>query len=127
MAVETDFEVNFTGKFIVKATNPMPDQPHILTLSNLDLLSGRFPVTYFYFYPNKPHDHDHDASNFTSIIESLKTSLANTLDCYYPFCGRIVLDYLISKVWVIGMGRISNIQSMGYRYGLMCKVWVLEY
>ncbi|CAN6722577.1 unnamed protein product [Malus baccata var. baccata] len=92
MAVEADFEVNFTGKFIVKATNPMPDQPHILTLSNLDLLSGRFPVTYFYFYPNKPHDHDHYASNFTSIIESLKTSLANTLDCYYPFCGRIVTN-----------------------------------
>lgn len=89
MGAETDFEVNFTTKFIVKPTNPMVDHPHILSLSNLDLLSGRFPVSYFYFYPNKPHDL-HAATDFSSIIESLSTSLASTLNSYYPFAGRIV-------------------------------------
>ncbi|KAM5573782.1 coniferyl alcohol acyltransferase [Rosa sericea] len=79
-----EFEVNFTRKFIVKASNPLV-KPHILTLSNLDLLSGRFPVTYFYFYPSKP-----DANMNTT--ESLKSSLAKTLNCYYPFAGRIVLN-----------------------------------
>ncbi|XP_050375639.1 coniferyl alcohol acyltransferase isoform X2 [Argentina anserina] len=79
-----EFEVNFTRKFIVKALNPLV-QPHILTLSNLDLLSGRFPVTYFYFYPKKPHAND-------NITESFKSSLAKTLDSYYPFAGRIVIN-----------------------------------
>ncbi|KAL6183797.1 hypothetical protein ACLB2K_045208 [Fragaria x ananassa] len=79
-----EFEVNFTRKFIVKASNPLV-KPHILTLSNLDLLSGRFPVTYFYFYPSKPH------ANF-NITESLKSSLAKTLNSYYPFAGKIVLN-----------------------------------
>ncbi|KAL6180893.1 hypothetical protein ACLB2K_047551 [Fragaria x ananassa] len=79
-----EFEVNFTRKFIVKASNPLV-KPHILTLSNLDLLSGRFPVTYFYFYPSKPH------ANF-NITESLNSSLAKTLNSYYPFAGKIVLN-----------------------------------
>ncbi|KAK9928295.1 hypothetical protein M0R45_025438 [Rubus argutus] len=78
------FEVNFTRKFIVKASNPLV-KPHILTLSNLDLLSGRFPITYFYFYSNKSHAK-------VNIIESLNSSLAKTLNCYYPFAGRIVLN-----------------------------------
>ncbi|XP_024175141.1 coniferyl alcohol acyltransferase [Rosa chinensis] len=79
-----EFEVNFTRKFVVKASNPLV-KPHILTLSNLDLLSGRFPVSYFYFYPSKP-----DAN--INIIESLKSSLAKTLNYYYPFAGQIVLN-----------------------------------
>ncbi|KAG6635919.1 coniferyl alcohol acyltransferase [Carya illinoinensis] len=78
------FEVNFTGKSIVRAANPLPG-PHILTLSNLDLLSGRFPVTYFYFY-RKPL-----VSNFTpTIVDILKSSLSETLNNFYPFAGRIV-------------------------------------
>ena len=77
------FEVNFTEKSIIKAVNPLPG-PHILTLSNLDLLSGRFPVTYFYFY-HKPL-----VSNLTPIVDILKNSLAETLNYYYPFAGRIV-------------------------------------
>ncbi|KAK9276013.1 hypothetical protein L1049_005544 [Liquidambar formosana] len=77
------FEVNFTGESIVKAMGPSRE-PHVLTLSNLDLLSGRFPVTYFYFY-HRPVE-----NSFTSIIEALKSSLSETLNHYYPFAGRIV-------------------------------------
>jgi hypothetical protein len=78
------FEVNFTGKSIIRAINPLPG-PHVLALSNLDLLSGRFPVTYFYFYCTPL------VSNFTSnIVDILKNSLAETLNHYYPFAGKIV-------------------------------------
>ncbi|GKV10528.1 hypothetical protein SLEP1_g21877 [Rubroshorea leprosula] len=85
--VEPKFEVHLTRSSIVKAESPMP-HPHILTLSNLDLLSGRFPVTYIYFYkkPELPTD------DFTSIVKSLKTSLASVLNLYYPFAGRIIDD-----------------------------------
>lgn len=79
----TNFEVNFTGKSLVKATVQSPET-HILTLSNLDLLSGRFPITYFFFYAT-PQD-----QNFTTIIDSIKSSLAQTLTIFFPFAGRIV-------------------------------------
>lgn len=80
------FEVNFTKNHIVKAFNPSLPNPNVLKLSNLDLLSGRFPVTYFYFYCNSL------AKEHTSqpVIEGLKKSLAITLKHYYPFAGRIV-------------------------------------
>ncbi|KAF5735238.1 transferase family protein [Tripterygium wilfordii] len=78
-----NFEVSFTRESIVKAiSNPFPE-PKILSLSNLDLLSGRFPVTYFYFYQNVQN------VNYTTITESLKSSLSETLEYYYPFSGRI--------------------------------------
>lgn len=77
------FEVEFTGKSIIGAVNPLPE-PRVLTLSNLDLLSGRFPVTYFYFYCTPL------VSNFTPIVDILKTSLAETLNHFYPFAGKIV-------------------------------------
>ncbi|KAF8045575.1 hypothetical protein N665_4690s0002 [Sinapis alba] len=80
------FDVCFTGESIVKASGNNKEKPHSLSLSNLDLLSGRFPVTYFYFYPKQPHL----VSTFGSIVESLKTSLAETLNYFYPFAGQIV-------------------------------------
>ncbi|XP_052170238.1 coniferyl alcohol acyltransferase [Diospyros lotus] len=82
-AIHGSYEVSFTKKTIVKAVGPLPES-HILTLSNLDLLSGRFPVTYFYFYRKSLVD------NFTTTTEALKFSLAKTLNHFYPFAGRIV-------------------------------------
>ncbi|KAJ4729121.1 HXXXD-type acyl-transferase family protein [Melia azedarach] len=79
-----NFQVKFTSKYVVKAIGPLPE-PHVLTLSNLDLLSGRFPVQYLYFYRRSQLD-----KNYPRILESLKLSLAKTLNFYYPFAGRIV-------------------------------------
>ncbi|XP_060210624.1 coniferyl alcohol acyltransferase [Lycium barbarum] len=79
-----DYTVSFIRKSIVKASGPIPEH-HILTLSNLDLLSGRFPVTYFYVYREaKPND------SSASIADELKKSLANCLSHFYPFAGRII-------------------------------------
>ncbi|XP_015897681.4 coniferyl alcohol acyltransferase [Ziziphus jujuba] len=84
--VSTTFEVNFTRKYTVKAiNNPLNNQDYVLPLSNLDLLSGRFPVSYFYFYRNSLLPND-----FEPIIDTLKTSLSVILSYYYPFAGRIV-------------------------------------
>lgn len=89
-----EFEVNFTEKSVVKAACPLP-KPQILTLSNLDLLSGRFPVTYLYFYRNPQN------VSFPYIIESLKSSLAETLNYYYPFAGQIIQNTSTSEPEII--------------------------
>ncbi|XP_022931268.1 fatty alcohol:caffeoyl-CoA acyltransferase [Cucurbita moschata] len=81
--IHTELQVTFTNKSIVKATNHSPE-PRVLHLSNLDLLSGRFPITYFYFY-RRP-----TANSSAAIIDALKTSLAETLTHYYPFAGTIL-------------------------------------
>ncbi|KDP28072.1 hypothetical protein JCGZ_19480 [Jatropha curcas] len=88
------FEVYLTEKSIVKAANHLPT-PQRLALTNLDLLSGRFPVTYLYLYQNP------QTVSFTSIVESLKKSLAETLSHYYPFAGRIVQNPLTSEPVII--------------------------
>ncbi|KAK4744881.1 hypothetical protein SAY87_011193 [Trapa incisa] len=88
------FRVHIMSKSIVKASNFNPNT-FILALSNLDLLSGRFPVTYFYFY-QRPETH-----NFTSIIEKLKSSLSLTLNHFYPFAGRIVQNLRTNEPEII--------------------------
>lgn len=88
------FEVKFGRKSVVKALNPSPE-PFSITLSNLDLLSGRFPVTYLYFY------HKPELANFKAFVETLKTSLAQILDHYYPFAGQIVQNPKTSEPEII--------------------------
>uniref|UniRef100_A0A7N0V8I4 Uncharacterized protein n=1 Tax=Kalanchoe fedtschenkoi TaxID=63787 RepID=A0A7N0V8I4_KALFE len=82
----SNFIVNITNKSVVKASTPPLPDPHILAVSNLDLLSGRFPVTYLYFY--LPVNIGH--VTFESAVTSLKASLSETLTHFYPFAGRIV-------------------------------------
>ncbi|PON47550.1 Transferase [Parasponia andersonii] len=96
VATESKFEVSFTQKHIVKAFNiSLLPKPNILNLSNLDLLSGRFPVTYFYFYQKPLFD------DSFPIIDNLKRSLATTLKYYYPFAGRIVQNSNTSEPQII--------------------------
>lgn len=88
------FEVKFTRRSVVKAVNPLPE-PFSVSLSNLDLLSGRFPVTYLYFY-QRPK-----LGNFEALVEALKISLAQILDHYYPFAGQIVSNPKTSEPEII--------------------------
>ncbi|KAL2472258.1 HXXXD-type acyl-transferase family protein [Abeliophyllum distichum] len=76
-----NFEVKIIRKTVVKAKGPYPET-HVITLSNLDLLSGRFPITYIYFYRK--------LQNIHLTIEALKSSLAQCLTHFYPFSGQIV-------------------------------------
>ncbi|OMO93713.1 Transferase [Corchorus olitorius] len=89
---DRELEIKFSKKSIIKAMNrspePEPEHHQKLTLSNLDLLSGRFPVTYLYLY----HNTGLMNNNFSCTVETLKISLAQTLSYYYPFAGRIIQD-----------------------------------
>lgn len=83
-AIHGKFEVKIVKKTIVKAVEvePLPERRNVISLSNLDLLSGRFPVTYIYFY-RKPHSVIH------SINKTLIESLSHCLTLFYPFSGTI--------------------------------------
>ncbi|KAL1315873.1 coniferyl alcohol acyltransferase-like [Arachis hypogaea] len=89
-----NFEVIFSRKTVVKAANPLP-KPFSIRLSNLDLLSGRFPVTYLYFY------HRPQVDDFRAVVEALKTSLAQVLNYYYPFAGQIAENPKTSEPEII--------------------------
>ncbi|KZV31715.1 omega-hydroxypalmitate O-feruloyl transferase [Dorcoceras hygrometricum] len=80
--ISAKFEVRFIKKTTVKAPGSSPNT-HIIPLSNLDLLSGRFPVTYIYFYQKPAHV-------VRSIADTLKSSLTQCLAHFYPFSGRVV-------------------------------------
>lgn len=83
-ARDGDYTVSFIRKSVVKATGRIPE-PYVLTLSNLNLLSGCFPVTHFYMYHKAKHK---DSSS--SIAHELRKSLANCLSHFHPFAGRII-------------------------------------
>src|ERR1044072_9744307 len=89
------FEVKLSRKTVVKALNPSPEPFSVITLSNLDLLSGRFPITYLYFY-RKP-----EQGNFKAFVEVLKTSLAQLLNYFFPFAGQIVQNPKTSEPEII--------------------------
>ncbi|KAG8382021.1 hypothetical protein BUALT_Bualt05G0033100 [Buddleja alternifolia] len=80
-ALHGKFEVEIIKKTVVKAKGPLPES-RIISLSNLDLLSGRFPVTYIYFYKSP-------SSSIGTSNKTLESSLAQCLEHFYPFAGSI--------------------------------------
>ncbi|KAE9596863.1 hypothetical protein Lal_00007422 [Lupinus albus] len=88
------FEIKLVRKSVVKAVNHSPN-PFSVPLSNLDLLSGRFPVTYLYFYLRPK------VENFRTFVEVLKSSLAQVLSYYYPFAGQIVQNLKTCELEII--------------------------
>lgn len=98
MELETQAQTNYTvtivAQSVVKAIGPVPES-YVMTLSNLDLLSGRFPVTYFYFYGQTQYE------NSIFDIEAFTLSLAKTLSYYYPFAGRIIQNQCTGEPEII--------------------------
>ncbi|KAL8499540.1 hypothetical protein ACS0TY_022475 [Phlomoides rotata] len=78
--IHAKFEVKVVRKTTVRAAGPLPHS-NIISLSNLDLLSGRFPVTYIYLYKTTQSIH--------CIHNTLIDSLSQCLQLFYPFAGRI--------------------------------------
>ncbi|XP_019435048.1 PREDICTED: shikimate O-hydroxycinnamoyltransferase-like [Lupinus angustifolius] len=83
VARKGEFTVNITKKEVVAALLPM--QEHWLQMSNLDLLLPPLDVCVFFCYKNP-------LSTSTSIIGSLKHSLAQALVSYYALAGEVVTN-----------------------------------
>lgn len=66
-----------------------PVGEHRLPLSNLDLLLPALDVGVFFCY-KKPRGKNYPS--LASMVCSLKASLAETLEMYYPFAGEVVAN-----------------------------------
>ncbi|CAI0395934.1 unnamed protein product [Linum tenue] len=79
-------KVEITSTESIKPSSPTP---HHLRTHNLTILDQTAPSCYvplcLFFYP---HTSSSSSSSSSSFLESLKGSLANTLNVYHPLAGR---------------------------------------
>ncbi|CAL0307449.1 unnamed protein product [Lupinus luteus] len=87
VARNEEFTVHVTKNEVVAALLPM--QEHWLPMSNLDLLLPPLDVCVFFCYKK-----NHLLSTSTSIIGSLKHSLAQALVSYYALAGEVVTNLM---------------------------------
>ncbi|KAF8661584.1 hypothetical protein HU200_057006 [Digitaria exilis] len=85
-ASNNDLHVRVVSRHIVKAS-PHSTKPHVLAVSNLDLVPQPIQTTMFCIYPRPPAGGD-----FTAIVAAFEANLPSFLDHFYPFAGRISTD-----------------------------------
>ncbi|EPS71697.1 hypothetical protein M569_03062 [Genlisea aurea] len=78
MTTTESFNLTILDKKLIKIQQQDDGDPHVISPSNLDLLSGRFPVTYLFIYAHSSPS----SSNFLA-------SLSESLRIFYPFAARI--------------------------------------
>ncbi|CAN6372749.1 unnamed protein product [Urochloa humidicola] len=80
-----DMHVEVVSRRLVKASNTSIT-PHVLAVSNLDLLYSNFPGCFICLYPRPP------AGDFTAVLASFEATLPSFLNRFFPFAGRIVTN-----------------------------------
>ncbi|KAK1268021.1 hypothetical protein QJS04_geneDACA014039 [Acorus gramineus] len=85
--VENGFHVIIQRKKRVAPALPMQD--HWLPFSNLDLLLPPVDFSVFFCYRNSKQQ---GPSMMTTILDTLKKSLAQVLVAYYPLAGEVVMN-----------------------------------
>ncbi|RRT59972.1 hypothetical protein B296_00010634 [Ensete ventricosum] len=87
MVRSTGYTVTVKETETVAAASPVGE--HRLPLSNLDLLLPALDVGVFFCYKKPKGKH---CRSLASMVWSLKASLAETLETYYPFAGEVVAN-----------------------------------
>ncbi|KAF8724125.1 hypothetical protein HU200_021140 [Digitaria exilis] len=80
-----DLHVRVVSRRLVKAS-PHSTSPHVLAVSNLDLVPQPIQTTMFCIYPMIP------TGDFTAVVAAFEANLPSFLDHFYPFAGRIATD-----------------------------------
>ncbi|KAL6626469.1 hypothetical protein ACP70R_030195 [Stipagrostis hirtigluma subsp. patula] len=81
----SDLHVRVVSRRLVKASDSSIE-PHVLTVSNLDLLPRTIPVAMFCVYPKPP------AADFDAVVAGFEAGLPSLLDHFFPFAGRIATN-----------------------------------
>ncbi|KAF0901450.1 hypothetical protein E2562_003459 [Oryza meyeriana var. granulata] len=78
-------EVEVTARTLLRASDPPPDFPAVLPVSNLDLILGSFNVSLIVVYPAP-------AAGFYAVAAAVRAALPSFLSRFFPFAGRVVVD-----------------------------------
>ncbi|KAF9619674.1 hypothetical protein IFM89_007995 [Coptis chinensis] len=92
--VSSETILNVTQKSLVMANNTSIKH-YTLPISNLDLLSGRSAMIVLFAYTKPP------VGDFSSILSTIKTSLSETLNHYFPFAGRVVSNSATNEAEIL--------------------------
>ncbi|XP_039811678.1 uncharacterized protein LOC120674580 [Panicum virgatum] len=77
-----DLHVRVVSRRLVVASDASIE-PHVLTVSNLDLLPQTIQVGMFCIYPNPP------AADFAVVLAAFESGLPSLLNHFFPLAGRI--------------------------------------
>uniref|UniRef100_A0A0D9WLZ4 Uncharacterized protein n=1 Tax=Leersia perrieri TaxID=77586 RepID=A0A0D9WLZ4_9ORYZ len=79
------FEVSVTSRTLIRASDPPPEFPAVLPVSNLDLILGSFNVSLILLYPAAGFP-------FPAVAAATRAALPSFLSRFFPFAGRVVAD-----------------------------------
>ncbi|CAO2180377.1 unnamed protein product [Urochloa humidicola] len=80
-----DLQVRVVSRRLVKASDPSI-QPHVLAISNLDLVPQPIQISIVCIYPKLP------AADFTAVVSAFEAGLPSLLNHFFPLSGRIVTN-----------------------------------
>ncbi|KAJ1283190.1 hypothetical protein BS78_03G108900 [Paspalum vaginatum] len=83
--VNDDSQVRVVSRRLVKASDSSV-KPHVLAVSNLDLIPQTMQTSMFCIYPRPP------TGDFNAVIAAFEAGLPSFLDHFFPFAGRIATD-----------------------------------
>nr|CAB3476787.1 unnamed protein product [Digitaria exilis] len=85
IAVDEHLHVRVVSRRLVKASDSSI-KPHVLAVSNLDLIPQTTQGSLFVIYPKPP------TTDFNTIVAAFEAGLPSLLNHFFPFAGRIVTD-----------------------------------
>ncbi|KAJ1283189.1 hypothetical protein BS78_03G108800 [Paspalum vaginatum] len=83
--INDDWQVRVVSRRLVQASDSSV-KPHVLAVSNLDLISQTMQNSMFCIYPRPP------TGDFNTVIAAFEAGLPCFLDHFFPFAGRIATD-----------------------------------
>ncbi|RLN24604.1 omega-hydroxypalmitate O-feruloyl transferase-like [Panicum miliaceum] len=80
-----DLHVRVLSRRLVKASDSSI-KPHVLAVSNLDLIPLTIQTSMFCIYPRPP------TGDFNAVVETFEAGLPSFLNHFFPFAGRIATN-----------------------------------
>ncbi|PAN31512.1 hypothetical protein PAHAL_5G424000 [Panicum hallii] len=80
-----DLHVRVVSRRLVKASDSSI-KPHVLAVSNLDLIPQTIQTSMFCIYPRPPN------GDFNAVVETFEAGLPSFLNHFFPFAGRIATN-----------------------------------
>ncbi|CAO2207791.1 unnamed protein product [Urochloa humidicola] len=80
-----ELKVRVLSRRLVKASDSSI-QPHVLSVSNLDLLTQASQISMFCVYPKPP------TGDFNAVVTSFEAGLPSLLNHFFPFAGRVATN-----------------------------------